>query len=152
MRLDLVRLGSGVRGGSLTRLVPALVPCLSVFVLSITLLFSLLLDPCPQQLKGLACLSIPFPCNVHRELVVHKLQKEKRRNHPVHDTYLLSRFPAPNLQNPRAQIPITAPKIAIPPGPRVGKLRLYLIVSYPPAGGISLLVSLSPCLTSLFDH
>ena len=63
-------------------------------------------------------------------------------------TYLLSKFPAPSLQNPNAQIPNTAPKIAIPPGPLVGKLRLYLIVSYPPAGGISLLISPSPYLSN----
>ena len=72
----------------------------------------------------------------------------ENRYRNLRPTYLLSKFPAPSLQNPNAQIPNTAPKIAIPPGPLVGKLRLYLIVSYPPAGGISLLISPSPYLSN----
>lgn len=146
MRLDLVRLGLGVRGGSLTRLVPALVPCLSVTALNTHQ------DPSPPipihipsslDLRPVHPFVFHFPSRVYRGFVVHKSRKGKRQHHPIQITYLLSKFPAPSLQNPNAQIPMTAPKIAIPPGPRVGKLRLYLIVSYPPAGGISLLISFS---------
>jgi hypothetical protein len=35
---------------------------------------------------------------------------------------------------------VTTPIITAPPGPRNGRLRLYLMVSYPPAGGMSLSV------------
>lgn len=55
------------------------------------------------------------------------------------ETHLFSKFPNPTFQNPYAQIAVAAPKITAPPGPLIGKLRLYLIDSYPPGGGISLL-------------
>jgi hypothetical protein len=77
--------------------------------------------------------SVPYQFPFSHFSNFSRYREEKR-----HRTDLFSRFPSPTLQNPNAQIPITAPKMAIPPGPRVGRLRLYLIVSYPPAGGISL--------------
>lgn len=54
------------------------------------------------------------------------------------ETDRFSRFPRPTRQNPNAQMAKTPPKMSAPPGPRVGRLRLYLIGSKPPAGGRSL--------------
>lgn len=53
-------------------------------------------------------------------------------------THRFSRLPMPTRQNPNAHTAATAPKMTTPPGPLIGRFRLYLIDSYPPGGGISL--------------
>lgn len=53
-------------------------------------------------------------------------------------TCRFSRLPCPTRQNPKVQMAATVPKMRAPPGPLVGKLRLYLIGAKPPAGGKSL--------------
>lgn len=62
----------------------------------------------------------------------------KSRSRGRTSTHRLSKLPIPTRQNPNAHIAPTTPKSTIPLGPRTGKFRLYLIASYPPAGGISL--------------
>lgn len=53
-------------------------------------------------------------------------------------THLASTLPRPYLQNPNALTALTPSNITTPLGPRNGRLRLYLIVSKPPGGGMSL--------------
>lgn len=56
------------------------------------------------------------------------------------DTHRFSRLPWPTRQKPKAQMAVTAPKMRAPPGPLVGRLRLYLMAGKPPCGGRSLRV------------
>ena len=53
-------------------------------------------------------------------------------------TCRFSRLPNPTRQKPNAHTAATAPNTTAPPGPRIGRLRLYLIASNPPDGGMSL--------------
>lgn len=53
-------------------------------------------------------------------------------------SYRFSKLPNPTLQNPKVHTANTVPKMIAPPGPFVGRFRLYLIGLNPPDGGKSL--------------
>lgn len=63
------------------------------------------------------------------------------RKQKQNGTHLASTLPRPYLQNPNALTALTPSNITTPLGPRNGRLRLYLIVSKPPGGGMSLFTS-----------
>jgi hypothetical protein len=52
--------------------------------------------------------------------------------------HLCSKLPSPTRYIPYAQMAVTPPRMASPPGPRNGRFRLYRMASKPPAGGMSL--------------